>query len=91
MADIAGGDNSHAIAASQLKAFVERIDRMEEEKQTIAEDIKEIYGEAKGMGFDTKILKKAVKIHAQDRQKVTEEYVVLGLYLAALGIEGIFG
>ncbi|MFW8587720.1 DUF2312 domain-containing protein [Rhizobium beringeri] len=50
--------DAHGVARDQLRAFIERIERLEEEKKTIADDIKDVYGEAKGMGFDTKILKK---------------------------------
>ncbi len=52
--------DAHGVARDQLRAFVERIERLEEEKKTIADDIKDVYGEAKAMGFDTKILKKVV-------------------------------
>ena len=57
------------VARDQLKSFIERIERLEEEKKTIADDIKDVYGEAKGTGFDTKILKKIIAIRKQDRDE----------------------
>ena len=73
------------VAADQLKSFVERIERLEEEKQTIADDIKDVYAEAKGNGFDVKILRKVVRIRKQDRAKRLEEEAILDLYLSAMG------
>ncbi len=70
-----------------MRAFIERIEKLEEEKKAIAEDIKEVYGEAKGTGFDTKIIRKIVSIRKQDRDKRREEEEILDLYLSALGIE----
>jgi uncharacterized protein (UPF0335 family) len=75
------------VNAGHLRAFIERIEKLEEEKKAIAEDIKEVYGEAKGNGFDTKILRKIVSIRKQDRDKRREEEEILDLYLSALGIE----
>ena len=75
-----------SVAQDQLRAFVERIERMEEEKAAIAGDIKEIYAEAKGNGFDTKILRKIVAIRKQDANERMEQEAVLELYLAALGM-----
>ncbi|SON54299.1 hypothetical protein HDIA_0758 [Hartmannibacter diazotrophicus] len=82
------GHNSQAggVAAGQLKAFVERIERLEEEKKVIADDIKEVYAEAKGNGFDTKILKKAVALRKKDPAEREEEETILQLYLQALGM-----
>jgi uncharacterized protein (UPF0335 family) len=82
--DTAGTDH---VNAAHLRAFIERIEKLEEEKKAIAEDIKEVYGEAKGTGFDVKILRKIVSIRKQDRDKRREEEEILDLYLSALGIE----
>ena len=71
--------DAHGVARDQLRAFVERIERLEEEKKTIADDIKDVYGEAKGMGFDTKILKKVVALRKKDEQERMEEDAILGL------------
>lgn len=75
------------VARDQLRAFVERIERLEEEKKTVADDIKDVYGEAKGMGFDTKILKKVIALRKKDDQERTEEEMVLETYLIALGMQ----
>jgi uncharacterized protein (UPF0335 family) len=74
------------IAADQLRSFVDRIERLEEEKKALTEDIKEVYAEAKGTGFDTKILRKVIAIRKRDRGEVDEEETILDLYLRALGM-----
>jgi uncharacterized protein (UPF0335 family) len=84
MADTVSSDS---VAQDQLRAFVERIERMEEEKKAIADDIREIYAEAKGNGFDTKVLRQVVKIRKQDRAERLEQEALLDLYLAALGMQ----
>jgi uncharacterized protein (UPF0335 family) len=75
------------VNAGHLKAFMERIERLDEEKSAIMQDIKDIFGEAKAHGFDTKIMKLVLKIRKQDREKRQEELAILDLYLAALGID----
>ncbi len=72
-------------AQSQLKAIIERIERLEEDKAAVAADLKEVYAEAKGNGFDTKTLRKVVRIRKQDRAKRQEEEALLDLYLSAIG------
>ena len=74
--------------AAQLKAFIERIERLEEEKKGFADDIKDVYGEAKGSGFDTKAMRKIVAIRKQDVNERREQEEVVSLYLQALGMEG---
>ena len=84
-----GGSDAHGVARDQLRSFVERIERLEEEKKTIADDIKDVYSEAKGTGFDTKILRKVIARRKRDAQEIMEEEAILDTYLAALGmIEG---
>jgi uncharacterized protein (UPF0335 family) len=73
-------------AKDQLKAVVERVERLEEEKKAIADDIKEIYAEAKGNGFDTKVLRQIVRIRKQDHAERMEQEALLELYMAALGM-----
>ena len=75
-----------SVAQDQLRAFVERIERMEEEKAAIAADIKEIYAEAAGNGYDRKILRKVVAIRKQDANERMEQEALLELYLSALGM-----
>ena len=77
---------AESVAQDQLRAFVERIERMEEEKKAIADDIKEIYAEAKGNGFDTKVLRQVIRIRKQDRNERLEQEAILELYMAALGM-----
>ncbi len=76
----------HGIARDQLRAFIERIERLEEEKKTVADDIKDVYGEAKGMGYDTKVMKKVIALRKKDDQERMEEDLVLDTYLMALGM-----
>jgi uncharacterized protein (UPF0335 family) len=76
-----------SVAPDQLKAFIERIERLEEEKAAIAGDIKDVYSEAKANGFDTKILRKVVSIRKQDKAERQEQEAILELYLQALGME----
>ncbi|MEM6461723.1 MAG: DUF2312 domain-containing protein [Pseudomonadota bacterium] len=78
--------DTQGLARNQLRAFVERIERLEEEKKTIAEDIKEVYGEAKAMGYDTKILRRVISIRKQDQNERMEQEAVLDTYLHALGM-----
>lgn len=72
-------------AQGQLKSIIERIERLESEKAEIAEQIKEVFGEAKGNGFDVKILRMVVRIRKQDRAKRMETEAILDLYLSAIG------
>ena len=73
-------------AQGQLRSLVERIERLEEEKKTIAGDIKEVYAEAKANGFDTKILRKVISLRKKDANERQEEEALLDVYLAALGM-----
>ena len=79
----------HGIARDQLRAFIERIERLEEEKKAIADDIKEVYAEAKGSGFDTKVMRTIVRIRKQDRNERAEQEAILDLYLHALGMADV--
>lgn len=84
------GDNSEAktrFAKDQLKAFVERIERLEEEKKELGSDVRDVYAEAKGNGFDVKALRKVIAIRKLDPQKRKEDALVLDTYCNALGIE----
>ena len=73
-------------AAGQLKSLVERIERLEEEKTALAADIREIYAEAKGHGFDTKIMRQVIRMRRLDKADRQEQEAVLDLYLSALGM-----
>jgi uncharacterized protein (UPF0335 family) len=73
-------------AKDQLKAFVERIERLEEEKKAIADDIKDVYAEAKGNGFDVKALRTVIRMRKQEATERQEEQLILETYLNALGM-----
>lgn len=83
--DSASIDVLNSTAQSQLKSVIERIERLEEEKAEVMAQIKEVFAEAKGNGFDVKILRKVVRIRKQDRAKRQEEDAILDLYLHAIG------
>src|SRR5262245_5960260 len=73
-------------AKDQLKAFVERVERLEEEKKSIADDIRDVYAEAKGNGFDVKALRSIVRMRKQDANERAEEEAILETYMQALGM-----
>lgn len=79
-------ETSQTVAAGQLRAFIERIERMEQERSTINADIKEIYAEAKGTGFDTDAMRTIVALRRKDQAERQEEESILDLYKAALGM-----
>ncbi|MBI3440119.1 MAG: DUF2312 domain-containing protein [Proteobacteria bacterium] len=72
-------------AREKLRQLVARIEKLEEEKKSIADDIKETYGEAKGMGYDTKVLRQVIRLRKQGRQEREEQEQIRDLYLHALG------
>lgn len=74
------------VARDQLRSIVERVERLEEEKKTIADDIKEVYGEAKANGFDTKTLRAVVRLRKQEAAERQEQEALLDLYMHALGM-----
>jgi uncharacterized protein (UPF0335 family) len=75
------------VSAAQLRSFIERAERLEEEKKGIAEDIKEVFGEAKSQGFDVKTMRAIIKLRAMDKAKRQEADALLDTYKAALGID----
>lgn len=74
------------VAAERLKSFIERIERLEEEKAALAEDIREVYSEAKGNGFDVKIMRQIVRLRKMDSSDRQEMEAILDTYMAALGM-----
>jgi len=74
------------IAGERLRSFIERIERLEEEKRTLGEDIKEVFAEAKGSGFDTKIMRQIIKIRRMDKDDLDEQESLLDIYKRALGM-----
>ena len=79
---------SNSVAGEELKAFIERIERLEEEKAALAGDLRDVYSEAKANGFDTKIMRKIVSVRRKDHAERQEEEAIMELYLAALGMQG---
>ena len=78
-------DVLNTAAQTRLKTIVERIERLEEDKAAGSADLKEVFAEAKGEGFDVKILRKVIRLRKQDKAKRQEEEALLDLYLAAIG------
>lgn len=81
MADVGG------IAGERLRSFIDRIERLEEEKAALAADIREVYSEAKGNGFDIKIMRQVIRLRKLDRDDLAEQETLLDLYKRALGME----
>jgi uncharacterized protein (UPF0335 family) len=81
MTDVGG------IAADRLRAFIERVERLEEEKAALVADIREIYAEAKGVGYDTKIMRQIVRLRKMDSQDRQEQEAILDLYRRALDLD----
>jgi uncharacterized protein (UPF0335 family) len=78
---------SNNVSAAQLRSFIERIERLEEEKKGMADDIKDVFGEAKSQGFDVKTMRAVIKLRALDKAKRQEAEALLDTYKNALGIE----
>ncbi|MCA8906347.1 MAG: DUF2312 domain-containing protein [Rhodospirillaceae bacterium] len=80
MSDVEG------IAADRLRSFIERIERLEEEKAALSADIKEVYGEAKGVGFDTKVMRQVIRLRKMEQADRREQEELLDLYKRAIGM-----
>lgn len=85
MSDI--GDNSQAIAAAELRSFIDRIERLSEERDAIGGDIKDVKGEAKGRGYHVPAINAILKIRKKDPNERIEEETILSTYLSALGMQ----
>ena len=79
-------DTAHSFAKGQLKAIIERIEKLEEEKKAISDDLKDVYGEAKGNGFDVKALRTIIRLRKQDADERQEQETILETYMQALGM-----
>ncbi|CAN0654808.1 DUF2312 domain-containing protein [Nitratireductor aquimarinus] len=87
MSDDITTETADTVAAGQLRAFIERVERLEEDKKTVSEDIKEVYAEMKANGFDTKAVRSIVRLRKKDQAERQEEEAMIDLYKAALGME----
>lgn len=86
MSDDITTETAQTIAVGQLRSFIERIERLEEEKKTIGDDIKEIYAELKGSGFDSKAVRTIIRLRKKEEHERQEEEAMIQLYKDALGI-----
>ncbi|NRA87561.1 MAG: DUF2312 domain-containing protein [Rhizobiales bacterium] len=80
------GVGGSGVARDRLRTFIERVERLEAEKKAITDDMKEVFAEAKGEGFDVKILRMIIRIRKQDSNERAEQEAILDLYLHALGM-----
>ena len=79
-------DQSYRVTADELRQFIERFERLEAEKKDIADQQKDVMAEAKGRGYDTKVMRKLITLRKRDRDEIAEEEAVLELYKEALGM-----
>lgn len=79
--------DSYSIASEELRQFIERIERLDAEAKDIADQKKEVFAEAKGRGYDTKVMRKVLALRKRDKDDVAEEEAILEMYLAALGMD----
>ena len=80
-------DHVAEVSGTRLKSFIERVERLEEEKKAMAEDIRDVYSEAKAVGFEPKIMRKIVSLRKANLEKRREEQELLDLYMSAIGME----
>ncbi|ENN90301.1 DUF2312 domain-containing protein [Bartonella bovis] len=80
-------DETQAISVNQLRAFIERIERLEEEKKAISDDIKDVYTELKGSGFDSKAVRHIIRLRKKEDHERSEEEAIIQLYKSALGMD----
>lgn len=86
MSETSTSEESYRVTADELRQFIERYERLEAEKRDIAEQQKEVMAEAKGRGYDTKVMRKLVVMRKRDREDLAEEEAVLDMYRQALGM-----
>ena len=80
-------NDAGGVSGQRLRAFIERIERLEEEKAALADDVKDIFAESKAVGFDVKTIRKVIRLRKMDKQKREEEEELLELYKSAIGLE----
>lgn len=79
-------DQSYRVTADELRQFIERFERLEAEKRDLADQQKEVMAEAKGRGYDTKVMRKVIALRKRDKDDIAEEEAVLDMYKQALGM-----
>lgn len=84
--DAGANEDRHGLAVERLRSLVDRIERLEEERKALGNDIKDIYAEAKSAGFDTKVLRQLIRVRKQEAAEVEEQEVLLDTYRRALGM-----
>lgn len=84
--EVGGGDNSGTVAADELRLLIERIERLEEEKKSLADDVKDVYSEAKGRGYDTKTMRIIVRLRKMENADRQEMEALVETYKAAVGL-----
>lgn len=83
---MADGDESYSVTAGELRQFIERIERLEDEKKDIADQVREVYSESKARGYDTKAIREIIRIRKQPKDQVSEHEAVVEMYRQALGM-----
>lgn len=83
---VSSNDENYRVTAAELRQFIERIESLIAEKQSIMEQIKEVYAEAKSRGYDTKVMRKVIALRKRDRDDISEEEAILEMYKEALGM-----
>ncbi|SFI56260.1 DUF2312 domain-containing protein [Jannaschia pohangensis] len=81
-----GPSDTYRVTADELRQFIERVERLEQEKKDLAEQVKEVFAEAKGRGYDTKVMRKVIALRKREPDDVAEEEAVLEMYKEALGM-----
>ena len=84
-------DAAYNVTADELRQFIERVEHLEAEKRDIADQIKEVMAEAKGRGYDTKVMRKLIALRKRKPDAIAEEWAILEFYGNALGMENVFG
>lgn len=86
MSDISGPDDQASVTGAELRQFIERVERLEEEKKEVSEQIKEVFAEMKGRGFDVKAIRTILRERKQDPNDIAEQEAIIDMYKAAIGM-----
>lgn len=86
MSDTSGPDSQADVTGAELRQFIERVERLEEEKKEVAEQIKEVFAEMKGRGFDVKAIRQILRERKQDPNDIAEQEAIIDMYKAAIGM-----